>query len=134
MPRSLQDGDRPVPLQSLELPLVGAARRSTSLPTTFQDSEAQWLMPLVAAAIDATMARQEAGILMGVDGSTLTKNLKGEGHLSVRRLGVLPVDFWGHFATALRVHFGLLNKAELIEQANDLSIRARHLYAKAASL
>lgn len=91
-------------------------------------------MPIVAAAIDASMARQEAAILMGVDGSTLTKNLKGEGHLSVRRLGALPVSFWAHLATALRLHFGLLSKTEIIEQADALSDRARQLYAKAASL
>ena len=134
MPRSLANGGIPVPLQSLELPLVGEAPRASSLPTTFQPLEALWIMPLIADAIDATMSRQEAGILMGVDGSTLTKNLKGEGHLSVRRLGALPITFWAHLATALRVHFNLLNKDELIEQANHLSDRARQLYAKAASL
>jgi hypothetical protein len=115
--------------QRLELPLRGSAPR---VPTTFHSTEAEWILPLIAAAIDATLPRKEAAYLLGTDQSSLTKQLKGELHLSVFRMGALPEKFWLALADALREHYGLLDKATLIEQGEALIDRGRQMLAKAA--
>lgn len=93
-------------LQSLELPLVGAV---PDRPTTFQpleDAGCQWLLDAMGEAIDATTKRQAAAAQMGVDHSQMTKQLKGEGHFSLKRAAALDRETLIGFADRIRVHFG----------------------------
>lgn len=92
----------------------------------------RWILPLFGRAIDRTMQRKEAAILMGVDTAQLSRQLSGEGHLSALRLGALPDTTLLALADELREHFGMLDRQQLIEQADALHDRARQLYAKAA--
>jgi hypothetical protein len=117
-------------VQTLDLPLIGAVPGG---PAKVQSPDADWILPLVAQAIDRTLPRKEAAFLMGLDASLMTRQLQGDGHLSVRRLGALPEAFWVSLADELRAHFGMLDRAQILEQAESLMDRARQLFAKAAA-
>jgi hypothetical protein len=118
-------------VNSLDLPLIGAAPGSQPTVNSF---DGDWILPVLSEAIERTMPKKVAAHAMGIDQGQLSRQLAGDGHLSVRRLGALGEEFWKNLVTALQVHFGILSKQELIEQADSLSDRARQLYAKAASL
>lgn len=102
--------------------------------STVNSVDGDWILPILMAALDDTMSRKEAAIVMEMDAAQLSRQGAGDGHLSVRRLGRLGESFWRNVVTRLQVHFGILSKAELIQHADALSDRARQLYAKAASL
>lgn len=60
----------------------------------------------VAAAIGLALSRcgmsnKEACALMGVDQSLWTKQLHGDGHVSLQRLMKLPARFWNEFLPLL---------------------------------
>jgi hypothetical protein len=129
---SVANGGRHAEGNSLNLPLIGATPNSQ--PTVNGVDNGLWILPILADALDRTMPRKEAAYAMGMDAGQLSRQLAGDGHMSVRRLGALGDAFWRNVVAALQVHFGILTKADLIEQADALSDRARQLYAKAASL
>jgi len=131
MRHSVANGVRRPEVNSLDLPLIGAAPDSQA---TVNEIAGQWILPIIADALDRTLPRKEAAYVMGMDAGQLSRQLAGDGHLSVKRLGALGDAFWRNVVSALQVHFGILTKADLIEQADALSARARQLYAKAASL
>lgn len=83
-------------------------------------------------ALDDTMSRKEAAIVMDLDAAQLTRQGQGDGHLSVRRLGRLGDAYWKNVITRLHIHFGILDRDELIAEADRLQDRARALYAQAA--
>lgn len=134
MPRSVPAADHRAPVQSLDLPLMGEAPRRREGPTTFQSPDGDWILSVIADAIDASMSRKDAALRMHVDQSQMTKQLQGDGHLSVRRLGALGDGFWMAMADTLRERFDMLDKRQLIAQAEALADRSRQLYTKAASL
>ncbi|MGE0362767.1 MAG: hypothetical protein AB7R67_18790 [Vicinamibacterales bacterium] len=113
---------------------MGEAPRRGEGPATFQSPDGDWILAVIADAIDASMSRKEAAIRMHLDQSQMTKQLQGDGHLSVRRLGALGDAFWMAMADALRARFDLLDKRQLIAQAEALADRSRQLYTRAASL
>ena len=120
---------RPVENKSLDLPLIGAVPKGQ---TPVKADDGRWILPLIARAIDRSMSRKEAAYAMQVDQGLMTRQLAGDGHLSALRLGALGATFWLALADELREHFGMLDRAHLIEQGEALIDRGRQLLAKAA--
>lgn len=107
-------------VKSLDLPLIGAVRQSQA-PVKSVDSG--WILPLIAKAIDRTMQRKEAAILLGIDHGQMTRQLSGDGHLSALRLGGLPQEFWIALIDELRGHYRLDDPAARVQQAMELVSR-----------
>lgn len=128
---SVSSGTRRPEVNPLDLPLIGAVPSSQA---AVNSADGDWILPILMGALDDTMSRKEAAIVMEMDQAQLTRQGSGDGHLSVRRLGKLGDAYWRNVHQRLAVHFGIVSKADLIEQADSLSARARQLYAKAASL
>ena len=93
---------------------------------------AGWILKLIDEAMTATGQRKDICSVIGEDKSLLRRHLNQDGHLSVWRLGALGETFWLNLATSIREHFGMLDREELIAEADALADRARLLYAKAA--
>lgn len=55
-----------------QLPLIGEARAPRP------SCGALWLLPIVAASIDACMSRKEAAIRLGINEGTLSRQISGE--------------------------------------------------------
>lgn len=110
---------RPREVQALDpqstLPLIGSARG----PSTVHPVDGDWILPLACRAIDRVMSRKDAALTMGKDQSQLARELSADGHLSIRRLGLLPEDFWRAFIDELRAHFHMDNDAERLRRALD---------------
>ena len=104
-------------VKPVELPLMGAVRDSQP---TVNLVESRWILPLIGQAIDRTMQRKEAAILMGLDAGQMTRQLQVDGHLSALRLGALPREFWIALIQEVRGHFKLDDPAERVQQAMDL--------------
>lgn len=104
-------------VKPLDLPLMGAVKGSQA-PVKAGDSG--WILPLIAKAIDRTMQRKEAAILLGLDAGQMTRQLQGDGHLSVLRMGALPREFWIALIGELRAFYKLDDPAERVQQAVDL--------------
>ena len=103
--------------KSLDLPLIGAVPQGQA-PVKALD--AGWILPLIGKAIDRTMQRKEAAILLGIDHGQMTRQLSGDGHLSAFRLGGLPQEFWIALIDELRGHFKLDDPQARVQQAMDL--------------
>lgn len=83
-------------------------------------------------ALDNTMSRKEAAILMEKDQGQLSRQVQN-GHLTLADLAKLGDDYWRNVADALRAKFDLLDRAELVAQGERHMERARWFFAKAAS-
>jgi hypothetical protein len=136
MPETFAQPRRPleVPEGDLQgtLGLVGAVPPSDGAWTGERARAAGWILRLIDEAMTATSQRKVVCATIGVDKSLLRRQLDLDGHLSVWRLGALPDTFWLNLASAIREHFGMLDREELIAEADALADRARQLYAKAA--
>ena len=117
MSPSVNRAERQAPVQSTELPLMGAVR-DRQAPINLADN--RWILPLIGQAIDRTMQRKEAAILLGLDAGQMTRQLQGDGHLSVLRMGALPREFWIALVQELKAHYRLDDPAERVQQAVDL--------------
>lgn len=116
---------------SLNLPLIGATPNRQAIFNPLEDET--WALGLIGGAIDKTMQRKEAAILMGIDAGQLTRQLTGDGHLSARRLGALPREFWMALIAEIRGHYGELDRAELAAKAEWHLDEARRCFAQAAA-
>jgi hypothetical protein len=105
----------------LDLPLMGEARRSQ--PAVKIEDRWLWVLPVIAQSIDRVMSRKEAAIRMGIDEGQLSRQLKGDGHLSVLRLGALPPQFWGALRDELAFYFDLNDPQAEAKQAAELITR-----------
>lgn len=132
MSRSVVHAERRGEVKSVDTQLTFGPSRAIDSQAAVKRVDNHWILPLIQRAIDRTMQRKEAAYLLGIDQAQLTRQLSGEGHLSALRLGSLPRDFWVGLRDELNVHFGLLDRAELIEQGEALIDRGRQLLAKAA--
>ena len=124
MRSSMASAQRQAEGKSLDLPLIGATPRHQA-PVNAPD--ALWILPLIGQAIDRTMQRKEAAILMGMDAGQMTRQLSGDGHLSALRLGALPQTFWVALVDELRHHFKLDDPAERVQQAMEMVSRGMAL-------
>jgi hypothetical protein len=107
-------------VKSLDLPLIGAVTKGQA---TVKPLEAGWILPLIGKAIDRTMQRKEAALLLGIDHGQMTRQLSGDGHLSALRLGALPQEFWIALIDELRAHYKLDDPQARVQQAMDLVSR-----------
>jgi hypothetical protein len=106
--------------KSLDLPLIGAVTKGQA---PIKAVDAGWILPLIGKAIDRTMQRKEAAILLGIDHGQMTRQLSGDGHLSALRLGGLPQEFWIALIDELRAHYKLDDPQARVQQAMDLVSR-----------
>jgi hypothetical protein len=106
--------------KSLDLPLIGAVSKGQA---PVKPLDGGWILPLIGKAIDRTMQRKEAAILLGIDHGQMTRQLGGDGHLSALRLGALPQEFWIALIDELRAHYKLDDPAERVKQAMELISR-----------
>jgi hypothetical protein len=106
--------------KSLDLPLIGAVGKGQA---PVKAVESGWILPLIGKAIDRTMQRKEAAILLGIDHGQMTRQLSGDGHLSTLRLGALPQEFWIALIDELRAHYKLDDPQARVQQAMDLVSR-----------
>jgi hypothetical protein len=120
MPRSVSAARTQAEVNPLALPLIGEARRGQ--PTVKAD-DGGWILPVIAQAIDRVMSRKEAAICMGIDEGQLSRQLKGDGHLSVVRLGALGERFWVALRDELGAHFNLHDPEAEARQAAELITR-----------
>lgn len=116
-----------------ELPLIGAVRDRQRGVNDVDLSAGQWGLDLLKEAIQFAYSHKAASIDMGMDKSLLTRQLDGDGHLSVRRVFLLPdyvVESW-----AGRIHskFGKDDKATRIERGLELIEKGRSILAAEAS-
>lgn len=102
-----------------DLPLIGAARTSHPIVTSSDCDGGDWILPLVRRAQERVMAQKEAVLTMGLDKAQYIRQLGGEGHLSIRRLGLLDEHFWRAFIDELRAHFHMDDDTERLRRALD---------------
>lgn len=107
-------GDRAV-----RLPLIGAARSHPTVTSGSESVAGDWILPLIRRAQERVMSQKEALYVIGIDKAQYIRNLNGEGHLSVRRLGLLPEDFWRALIDELRAHFKMDDDSERLARALD---------------
>lgn len=120
MPRSVSSAVGQRQDNPLDLPLIGAARRGQP---TVNPVDWQWILPVIAQAIDRVMSRKEAAIVMGLDEGQLSRQLKGDGHLSVMRLGALGQHFWVALRDELAIYYDLNDPMAEAKQAAELITR-----------
>lgn len=104
------------------LPIIGAVRTDRT-PTERQGAEGDWILPLVKAAQERVMSQKAAVLTMGIAKTQYIENLHGVGHLSVRRMGLLPREFWEALIDELRAHFQMDNDAERLDRAIEGATR-----------
>lgn len=100
------------------LPIMGAVRTDRT-PTEGQDVAGDWILPLVKRAQERVMSQKDAVLTMGVAKTQYIENLQGVGHLSIRRMGLLPQAFWEALIDELRIHFRMDNDAERLDRAAE---------------
>ena len=105
--------------RAVTLPLIGAARSHPTVTSGDDAVAGDWILPLIRKAQERVISQKEAVYALGIDKSQYIRNLNGEGHLSVRRLGLMPQAFWEALIDELREHFGIDNDEERLSRAFD---------------
>jgi hypothetical protein len=117
MPHSLAVPRRQAPDNVLapQLTLVG------EVPTKAVAGQL-WMLPIVAASIDAVMSRKEAAIRLGINEGTLSRQLSGEDGkcMNFARFGDLGDAVAIELCHRLRAHFGLDDPQERVTHAMNL--------------
>jgi hypothetical protein len=101
--------------------LLGAVRNTQTALNTVDGGE--WFLSCVERAIDRVGQKKDAALTMGIDGGQLKNQLKGEGHLSARRLGLMPREFFEALIDELRIFYGLDDDAERLDRAIECVTR-----------
>ena len=110
---------RPAQVNSLDLPLIGETPAQQPSVNAVDSGAGNWILPLIERAVERTVGHKAAAIAAGLDKGQWSRQLHADGHLSVRRLGLLPADFWLALIDELRAHFGIDNDAERLQRAWD---------------
>lgn len=104
--------------------LRGLGFRDASAQETLKDLEGgDWLLAAAESAIDQVMQRKVAASAMKIDAGLMTNQFKGIGHMSLRRVGLLPQDFFEEFIDQIRAHFQMDNDAERLDRAIEGATR-----------
>jgi hypothetical protein len=97
--------------------LIGAVRDTQA---TLKELEAgQWLCDCADRAIDRVSSRKAAALTMRIDAGLMTNQLKGVGHMSLRRIGLMDREFFETWLDEIRAHFGMDNDAERLDRAAE---------------
>lgn len=123
-PREVPEGDRVG-----TLPLVGAAPRRGDWVDA--PDSARWVLEVASRAIDATLSIKEACLTLGMDKSLLRRQLSGDGHLSLFRMGALPDEFWIEFAHGVLDARGVVDKHAKLTRGQQLINQGLALVAEA---
>jgi hypothetical protein len=111
----------PVPVQSTDdqgtLPLKTLVKG----PDEVQSLDGDWILSLISDAINIAYPakRTAAAYTMKLDPSHMNRLLDADGHLSVRKLGLLSAEFWLALAEVLRAKFKIDSDAERLRRALD---------------
>ncbi len=97
--------------------MVGAARTDRALTDGQQPGD--WILPLIKRAQERVMSQKAAILTMGIAKTQYIENLQGTGHLSVRRLGLMPQEFWVALMDELRAHFHMEDDEDRLRRALD---------------
>jgi hypothetical protein len=114
------------------LPLMGEARRTDQTQTDVRLEDGDWILPLVKRAQEQTIKQAAAVRVMGIAKTQYIENLQGTGHLSIRRLGLLPQEFWIALHDELRAYYQLDNDGERLERAVECVNRGMQQIAEIA--
>jgi hypothetical protein len=115
------------------LPLIGAVPSRDPQFTPEQHDAALVILRLIDRAMTITDQRKNICTTIGLDRAQLRRQLDGDGHLSAKRLALLPLDgFWLTLADLIRTEVGALDRRELVLQGESLIDRGRQLLAQAA--
>lgn len=79
-----------------------------------------WILPLVKNAQERVMSQKEAVLTMAMDKSQYIRNLNADGHLSIRRMGMLGENFWRELVGEVSAHFGWDDESEQLERALEV--------------
>lgn len=110
--------------------LIGAVRNTQAPLKDLEGGE--WFLGCIERAMDRVGQKKAAAITMGIDGGQLKNQLKGEGHLSARRLGLMGRDFFEALIDELRVFYQLDNDAERLDNALECVTRGMQQIAQIA--
>jgi len=96
MGRNVSNANRQVPVQSQDGQQTLALKTLVKSPNEVQAEDGTWILPLVSEAINIGYPGQRTGAAytMNLDPSHMNRLLEGDGHLSVRKLGLLNGSFW----------------------------------------
>jgi hypothetical protein len=104
-----------------DLPLIGAVPVSHQAVTLGDELVGgDWILPLVKNAQERVMSQKEAVLTMGMDKSQYIRNLNSDGHLSIRRMGMLGESFWRELFGEVSSHFGWDDEAAQLERAIEV--------------
>lgn len=95
--------------------LIGAVPNTQAALKELEGGE--WFLGCIERAMDRVGQKKSAAITMQIDAGQLKNQLKGEGHLSARRLGLMGRDFFEALIDELRAFYGLDNDAERLDRA-----------------
>ena len=116
-----------------DLPLIGAVPKGQRTVKDVDLAAGQWGLDLLKDAIQSAYSHKAAAIDMGMDKSLLTRQLDGDGHLSLRRVFLLPDYVLDSWAGRIKTKFGCDDKAVRIERAMELIEKGRTMLAAEAS-
>ena len=116
-----------------DLPLIGAVREGQRGVNAVDLAAGQWILDLLKEAIGSACSHKAASSDMGMDKALLTRQLDGDGHLSLRRVGLLPDYVQCSFAGRIQSRYGVDDKATRIERAMELIDRGRSMLAAEAT-
>lgn len=116
-----------------DLPLMGAVPQGQRGVNSVDLSAGQWGLDLLKEAINSAYSHKAAAIDMGMDKSLLSRQLDGDGHLSLRRVFVLPDYVICSWTGRIQTRFGVDDKAIRIERAMELIEKGRFMLAAEAS-
>ena len=91
---------------------------------TLKDLEGgDWLLGCADRALDRVTARKSAALTMKIDAGLMTNQLKGVGHFSLRRLGLMDRDYFNAFIDEIRAHFQMDDDEERLDRAIECVTR-----------
>lgn len=116
-----------------DLALIGAVPDRPRAVHDVDLSLGQWGLNLLKDAILSAYSHKAASLDMGMDKSLLTRQLDGDGHLSVRRVFLLPDFVICSWTGRIQTKYGVDDKAQRIERAMELIDKGRSMLAAEAS-
>lgn len=100
-------------MSAIPLPMMGLTPHTTphqtagKAPTSVYQSTVDLAVAIPLAANRAGLSLGQVAAYMEMDASNLSKVLRGNGHVSLQRLLLLPVEFWREFLPMLAEPAGL---------------------------
>ncbi len=104
-----------------DLPLIGATPdRHPAVTLGDELVGAEWILGCAKRAQERVMSQKAAVLTMGMDKAQYIRQCNADGHLSLRRLGMLGESYWRAFSDELAEHFGWHDDAAQLERAIEI--------------